>query len=69
MLRKVRVPYLWDAFNKKKEADSEHSKRLHSSETVYLIMYIRLFLSILSFRLFSSFTLYSDVVSHFPSFI
>ena len=30
------VPYLWDAFNKKKETDSEHSKWLHSSETVYL---------------------------------
>ena len=28
MPRKDRVPYLWDAFNKGKENDSEHSKRL-----------------------------------------
>ena len=33
--REVWVPYLWDAFNKERETDSEHSKWLHSSETVY----------------------------------
>ena len=33
------MPYLWDSFNKEKETDSEHSKWLHSSETVYLIFF------------------------------
>ena len=39
MPRKVWVPYLWDAFNKEKETDSEHSKWLHSSKTVHLKRY------------------------------
>ena len=34
--RKIWMPYLWDAFDEEKETDSEHSKWLHSSETVYL---------------------------------
>ena len=36
MPRKIWVPYLRDAFDKVKETDSEHSKWLHSIETVYL---------------------------------
>ena len=36
MPRKIWVPYLRDAFDKEEETDSEHSKWLHSSETVYL---------------------------------
>ena len=36
MPRKIWVPYLQDAFDKEKETNSEHSKWLHSSETVYL---------------------------------
>ena len=35
-----------DASNKEIEIDSEYSRRLHSSETVHLIMYILLFNSI-----------------------
>lgn len=37
---RVRVPHLWDGFNKENETDSEHSKILHFSETVYLISYV-----------------------------
>ena len=40
MPRKVWVPYLWDASNKEKETDSKHSKWLHSSETVYLNIFL-----------------------------
>ena len=36
MPQKIWGPYLWDAFDKEEETDSEHSKWLHSSETVYL---------------------------------
>ena len=43
MLPKIWVPYLWDAFDNEKETDSEHSKWLHSSETVYLNFSILLF--------------------------
>ena len=51
MPRKVWVPFL-------KETDSEHSKRLHSNETVYLIMYI---------LLFDSISAYFNLVPHFLS--
>ena len=42
--RKIWVPYLWDALDKEKETDSEHSKWLHSSKTVYLNFPILLFI-------------------------
>ena len=44
MPRKIWVPYLWDAFDKEKETDFEHSKWLHSSQTVYLNFHILLFI-------------------------
>ena len=43
MPRKIWVPYLWDAFDKEEETDSELSKWLHSSETVYLKIFLILF--------------------------
>ena len=45
MPRKIWVPYLRDAFDKEEETDSEHSKWLHSSETVYLKKKILIFFS------------------------
>ena len=47
MQRKIWVPYLRDAFDKEEETDSEHSKWLHSSETVYLKNFLIFFLIVL----------------------
>ena len=47
MPRKIWVPYLRDAFDKEEETDSEHSKWLHSSETVYLKVFLIFFLILL----------------------
>ena len=48
MPRKVWVPYLWDAFNKEKETDSEQSEILNSREN-YLFNYVHsLFYTFLS---------------------
>ena len=44
MPRKIWVPSLRDAFDKEEENDSEHSKWLHSSETVYLKKFSHFFL-------------------------
>ena len=48
MPRKIWVPYLRDAFDKEEETDSEHSKWLHSSETVHLKIFLIFFLILLS---------------------
>ena len=58
MPRKVWVPYLWDASNKEKETDSEHSKWLHSSETVYLNIFLILLFIPASFILIHFLTYY-----------
>ena len=51
MPRKIWVPYLRDAFDKEEETDSEHSKWLHSSETVHLKIFLIFFLILLSITL------------------
>ena len=58
MPRKDWVPYLWDASNKEKETDSEHSKWLHSSETVYLNIFLILLFIPTSFILMYFLTYY-----------
>ena len=47
MPRKIWVPYLQDAFDKEEKTESEHSKWLHSSETVYLKIFLIFFLILL----------------------
>ena len=47
MPRKIRVPYLRDAFDKEEETESEHSEWLHSSETVYLKIFLIFFVILL----------------------
>ena len=47
MPRKIWVPYLRDAFDKEEKTESEHSIWLHSSETVYLKIFLIFFLILL----------------------
>ena len=65
MPRKIWVPYLWDAFDKEEETDSEHSKWLHSSETVYLKSFLILLFINVSFIVMYFLTHYFPYNGHY----
>ena len=52
MRGEIWVPYLRDAFDKEEKTESEHSKWLHSSETVYLKKFFSVLLNFFLILLF-----------------